>query len=91
MTTGTHTALLNLILGGNMSSRLFQEIREQRGLAYSIYSYYNTYSDSGMLGVYMGVAPRPGGGGGEGGPRGDGKAGRGAVSCRKSFPTPRTT
>ena len=50
------TALLNLILGGNMSSRLFQEIREKRGLAYSIYSYYNTYSDSGMLGVYMGVA-----------------------------------
>ena len=51
------TALLNLILGGNMSSRLFQEIRERRGLAYSIYSYYNTYSDSGMLGVYMGVSP----------------------------------
>ncbi len=50
-------ALLNLILGGNMSSRLFQEVRERRGLAYSVYSYLNTYSDSGLLGVYMGVAP----------------------------------
>jgi predicted Zn-dependent peptidase len=50
-------AVLNLILGGNMSSRLFQEVRERRGLAYAVYSYLSSYSDSGMLGVYLGVAP----------------------------------
>jgi predicted Zn-dependent peptidase len=50
-------ALLNVILGGNMSSRLFQEVREKRGLAYAVYSYLSSYSDSGMFGVYMGVAP----------------------------------
>jgi len=49
--------LLNTVLGGNMSSRLFQEIREKRGLAYSVYSYLNTNSDSGALGVYLGVDP----------------------------------
>ncbi len=50
-------ALLNLILGGNMSSRLFQEIREKRGLAYSVYSFLSAYSDSGALGIYLGVSP----------------------------------
>ena len=50
-------ALLNVILGGNMSSRLFQEIRERRGLAYSIYSYLSTYSDVGTWGIYVGVDP----------------------------------
>ena len=50
-------ALLNLILGGGMSSRLFQEVRERRGLAYSVYSFLNTYSDSGLLGTYLAVAP----------------------------------
>jgi predicted Zn-dependent peptidase len=50
-------SLLNTILGGNMSSRLFQEIREQRGLAYSIYSFVNSYFDTGMFGVYTGVDP----------------------------------
>ncbi len=50
-------SLLNTILGGNMSSRLFQEIREQQGLAYSIYSFVSAYVDSGMLGVYAAVAP----------------------------------
>jgi predicted Zn-dependent peptidase len=50
-------ALLNLILGGTMSSRLFQEVRERRGLAYAVYSFLSTYSDSGVLGVYLGVAP----------------------------------
>ena len=49
--------LLNTVLGGNMSSRLFQEIREKRGLAYSVYSYLNPNSDSGGLGVYLGVDP----------------------------------
>ncbi len=48
-------AILNVILGGNMSSRLFQEVRERRGLAYSIYSFLSLYSDTGMLGVYAGV------------------------------------
>jgi predicted Zn-dependent peptidase len=47
--------LLNVLLGGNMSSRLFQEIREKRGLAYSIYSYIASYSDSGYLAIYLGV------------------------------------
>jgi len=47
--------LLNIIWGGNMSSRLFQEIREQRGLAYSVYSFVDSYFDSGYLGVYLGV------------------------------------
>jgi predicted Zn-dependent peptidase len=47
--------LLNVVLGGNMSSRLFQEIRERRGLAYSIYSFASSYSDTGLLGVYVAV------------------------------------
>lgn len=47
--------LLNIILGGGMSSRLFQEIRERRGLAYTIYSFLSSYSDAGLLGVYAGV------------------------------------
>jgi predicted Zn-dependent peptidase len=49
--------LLSTILGGNMSSRLFQRIREERGLAYSVYSHVSTYSDVGLLGVYMGIRP----------------------------------
>ena len=43
------------ILGGGMSSRLFQEIREKRGLAYSIYSFKSTYRDSGLFGIYSGT------------------------------------
>ncbi|MCJ7664015.1 MAG: insulinase family protein [Desulfobacterales bacterium] len=46
---------LNIMLGGNMSSRLFQEVREKRGLTYSIYSFLNTYSDTGLFGVYAGT------------------------------------
>ncbi len=49
--------LLTTILGGNMSSRLFQEIREKRGLAYNVYSYVNTYEDTGMHGFYLAVRP----------------------------------
>ena len=49
--------LLNVLLGGNMSSRLFQEIREKRGLAYSIASDVSGYSDSGYLAVSMGIEP----------------------------------
>lgn len=51
------SAILNTILGGNMSSRLFQEIREKRGLAYSIYSFISSYLDSGMLGICVGSDP----------------------------------
>jgi predicted Zn-dependent peptidase len=47
--------LLNVMLGGNMSSRLFQEVRERRGLAYSIFSFQSSYVDTGMLGVYVGT------------------------------------
>ncbi len=50
-------SLINSILGGNMSSRLFQEIRERRGLAYSIYSFVSSHVDTGMFGVYVGVDP----------------------------------
>jgi predicted Zn-dependent peptidase len=47
---------LNTILGGGMSSRLFQEIRENRGLAYSVYSYLPTYIDTGLVVVYAGTS-----------------------------------
>jgi predicted Zn-dependent peptidase len=47
--------ILNTILGGGMSSRLFQEIRENRGLAYSVYSYLPTYIDTGLVVVYAGT------------------------------------
>ncbi|MEJ2219926.1 MAG: pitrilysin family protein [Desulfobacterales bacterium] len=50
-------SLLNTILGGNMSSRLFQEIREKRGLAYSVYSFITSHVDTGMFGVYLAVDP----------------------------------
>lgn len=50
-------SLLNTILGGNMSSRLFQEVREKRGLAYSVYSFISAHMDSGMSGVYLAVSP----------------------------------
>ena len=50
-------SLLNSILGGNMSSRLFQAIREQHGLAYSVYSFVSSFTDSGMIGIYAAVAP----------------------------------
>ena len=50
-------SLMNTILGGNMSSRLFQEIREKRGLAYSVYSYVSSFVDTGMFGAYAGVSP----------------------------------
>ncbi len=49
--------VLSGALGGGMSSRLFQEVREKRGLAYSVYSYSSHHADSGMFGVYAGCAP----------------------------------
>ncbi|MCL7746515.1 M16 family metallopeptidase [Halalkalibacter alkaliphilus] len=48
--------LLNNLLGGSMSSRLFQEIREKRGLCYSVFSYHSSYQDSGMLTIYAATA-----------------------------------
>lgn len=47
--------VLNAILGGSMSSRLFQEIRENRGLAYAVYSFTASFFDLGIFGIYMGV------------------------------------
>lgn len=49
--------LMNSVLGGGMSSRLFQEIREKRGLAYTAYSFGASYSDGGLFGMYAGTAP----------------------------------
>ncbi|WP_226363936.1 M16 family metallopeptidase [Pseudonocardia abyssalis] len=49
--------VLNTALGGGPSSRLFQQVREQRGLAYSVYSALSTYTDAGILSVYAGCAP----------------------------------
>ncbi|OBF36822.1 zinc protease [Mycobacterium sp. ACS1612] len=50
-------SVLNTALGGGLSSRLFQEIREMRGLAYSVYSTVDTFSDSGALSIYAGCQP----------------------------------
>jgi predicted Zn-dependent peptidase len=49
--------ILAMILGGGMSSRLFQEIRENRGLAYSIYAFNSCFNDSGIFGIYGGTTP----------------------------------
>ena len=50
-------AVLNTVLGGGMSSRLFQEIREKRGLAYSVYSFNQGYSNASYFGLYAGCSP----------------------------------
>ena len=50
--------VLNAALGGGMSSRLFQEIREKRGLAYSVYSYSSAYADTSLFGIYAGCQPK---------------------------------
>ncbi|GAA2752502.1 pitrilysin family protein [Kitasatospora cinereorecta] len=50
--------VLNAALGGGMSSRLFQEVREKRGLAYSVYSYSSSYADTGLFGIYAGCQPK---------------------------------
>lgn len=51
-------SVLNLVFGGGMSSRLFDEVREKRGLAYSVYSYVQSFSDAGQFGVYVGCQPK---------------------------------
>ena len=48
-------SLLDAILGGSASSRLFQEIREKRGMAYSVYTFLSQYTDTGQIGVYVGT------------------------------------
>ncbi len=53
----TTLSVLNSVLGGGMSSRLFQEVRERRGLAYAVYSFSGSYSDAGVFGLYAGCAP----------------------------------
>ena len=50
--------VLNNIVGGGMSSKLFQNIREEKGLVYSIYSYPTSYSDTGLFSIYAGVNPQ---------------------------------
>lgn len=50
-------ALLNEALGGGVSSRLFQQVREERGLAYSVYSYRTAFSETGLFGIYAGTTP----------------------------------
>ena len=52
--------VLNTLLGGTMSSRLFQRIREERGMAYSVYSALNAFSDSGFMAIYAATSPRNG-------------------------------
>jgi len=51
-------SVLNAALGGGMSSRLFQEVREKRGLVYSTYSFAQQYADTGVVGVYAGCQPK---------------------------------
>ena len=48
-------SILSTILGGSMSSRLFQEIREKRGLVYTVYSYVNAHTEAGLFGIYAGL------------------------------------
>ncbi|MGH9179124.1 MAG: M16 family metallopeptidase, partial [Acidimicrobiales bacterium] len=50
-------SVVNHVLGGGLSSRLFQKVREERGLAYSVYSYRSAYADTGSLAVYAGTMP----------------------------------
>ncbi|HEX5366336.1 MAG TPA: pitrilysin family protein [Acidimicrobiales bacterium] len=50
-------SVANQVLGGGMASRLFQQVREQRGLCYSVYSWTSTYGDAGDAGIYAGTAP----------------------------------
>ncbi len=49
--------VLNTVLGSGMSSRLFQKVREEKALAYTIYSYHDFYEDAGILGIYLATSP----------------------------------
>ncbi len=50
--------IVNAVLGGGMTSRLYQKVREDRGLVYSIYSYQHAFTDSGLIQIYAGAAPK---------------------------------
>jgi predicted Zn-dependent peptidase len=50
-------SVLSTLLGGGMSSRLFQEVREKRGLAYSVHTFSGAYEDNGLFGIYAGTGP----------------------------------
>ncbi|MED4994924.1 M16 family metallopeptidase, partial [Bacillus safensis] len=50
--------VLNNVLGGSMSSRLFQDVREDKGLAYSVFSYHSSFADNGMLTIYGGTGAK---------------------------------
>ena len=52
------TQVMNAVLGGSMSSRLFKKVREEMGLAYSVYSYSSHYEETGVFTVYAGVNPK---------------------------------
>ena len=49
--------MLDTIFGGTSSSRLFQEVREKRGLAYAVYAFTSAYQDTGQVGIYLGTRP----------------------------------
>ena len=49
--------VLDNVFGGTSSSRLFQEVRERRGLAYAVYSFTSAYQDTGQVGLYLGTRP----------------------------------
>jgi predicted Zn-dependent peptidase len=51
-------SVLSTLLGGGMSSRLFQEVREKRGLAYSVHTFSGAYEDAGLFGIYAGTGPK---------------------------------
>ena len=53
--------LYAMVLGGGMSSRLFQEVREKRGLCYSIYAFANNFQDGGFTGIYAGTGEKEAG------------------------------
>ena len=54
-------SLVSMLLGGGMSSRLFQRVREELGLAYAVYTYQSFHADVGVQGVYIGTAPETAG------------------------------
>ena len=56
-TAASRCGVLDTILGGSTSSRLFQEVREKRGLAYAVYSYASQFADTGQVGIYVGTRP----------------------------------
>ena len=76
------------VLGGGMSSRLFQEVREKRGLCYSIYAFTNNFQDGGFTGIYAGTGEKEAGEIVRGDRRRNGSH-DGAVSAMPNWPAPR--